>query len=332
MVLYQHNYQHSEEHMPVSEEILNDLTDEEREAILEAEREDAEAAAAGKKDDDEPPTDEQKNDQDGEGATQGADKDDAEGKDKDDAGDGGDNGASDGNDAGKDGAGDDAGADDKPAAQQPAPLLVAEAPADAEARLAAIDGKKGALLEQFDNGDITAKEYQTQLDALNKEERSIERAVEKAQLAAEIRQQQEVNNWMAQVQSFTTKDHPEYSTSKVRWMALDAFVKEIGSKPENASLSGAQILAEAHKRVVEDLGEAPAKAGTKDAKSTTRPLKGSSEKPPTTLSKVPAADNTDVENGRWAAMDRLYETDPVAAEEKMMKWSESERDAYLARR
>lgn len=316
--------------MPVSEDILNDLTDEEREAILEAEREDAEAA--GKKDDDEPQTKEQDDDQGGEGEAQGADKDDAEGKDKDDAGDGGDNGSADGDDAGKDGAGDDAGADDKPAAQQPAPLLVAEAPADAEIQLKAISDKKTALVDQFDNGDITAKEYQSQLDALNREERSLERAVEKAQLAAEMRQQQEVNNWMQQVQSFTTKDHPEYSTSKVRWMALDAFVKEIGSKPENASLSGAQILAEAHKRVVEDLGEAPAKAGAKDAKSTTKPLKGSSEKPPTTLSKVPAADNTDVENGRWAAMDRLYETDPVAAEEKMMKWSESERDAYLARR
>lgn len=319
--------------MAVSEDILNDLTDEEREAILEAEREDAAAAAAGSKDDDEPQTNEQDDDQGGEGEAQGADKDNAQGKgDGDDNGGAGDGGADGGADAGQDGAGDDAGADDKPGAQPPAPLLIAEAPADAEAKLAAIGEKKGTLLEQFDNGDITAKEYQTALDTLNKEERGIERALEKAQLAAEIRQQQEVNNWMGQVQTFTTKDHPEYSTSKVRWMALDAFVKEIGSKPENASLSGAQILAEAHKRVVEDLGEAPAKAGAKDAKSTTRPLKGSSEKPPTTLSKVPAADNTDVENGRWAAMDRMFETDPVAAEEKMMKWSEADRDAYLARR
>lgn len=252
---------------------------------------------------------------DTQGATEGADKGDAG------AGDGGDDagaGADDGADAGQ-----------IVDAGKPAPLLIAEAPADADAKLAAIGEKKGALLEQFDNGDITAKEYQSQLDALNKEERTIESAVQKAEIAAEMRQQQEVNNWMGQVQTFTTKDHPEYSTSKVRWMALDAFVKEIGSDPANASLTGAQILAEAHKRVVEDLGEVQPKAKA-EADGKQQPLKGSKAEPPKTLAKVPAADNT-MDDNKWAAFDRLAATDPVALEEKLMKLSESERDEYLSR-
>lgn len=316
--------------MAVSEDILNDLTDEEREAILEAERDDA---ADKVKDGDEAQTGNEGDDQGGESEAQGADDGDAARDDKDDAGDGGNSGDADGDESGEDANGDDTGAEDNPIAQQPAPLLVAEAPADAEIQLKAISDKKTALVDQFDNGDITAKEYQSQLDALNREERSLERAVEKAKLADEMRQQQEVNNWMQQVQSFTTKDHPEYSTSKVRWIALDAFVKEIGIKPENASLSGVQILAEAHKRVLEDLGEAPAKTGAaKEQKPESKPLKGSTAKPPVTLSKVPAADHTDVEDSRWAALDRLFSTDPEAAEEKMMKWSEADRDAYLARR
>lgn len=253
------------------------------------------------------------------GDTQGA----AEGADKGDAGAG-----DGGNDAGA-GADDGADAGQIVDAGKPAPLLIAEAPADADAKLAAIGEKKGALLEQFDNGDITAKEYQSQLDALNKEERTIESAVQKAQIAAEMRQQQEVNNWMGQVQTFTTQAHPEYSTSKVRWMALDAFVKEIGSDPANASLTGAQILAEAHKRVVEDLGEVQAKAKA-EADGKQQPLKGSKAEPPKTLAKVPAADNA-MDDNKWAAFDRLAATDPVALEEKLMKLSEAERDEYLSR-
>ena len=70
------------------------------------------------------------------------------------------------------------------APQQSAPILVAPPPEDATAKLAEIDSKKDALLTQFDDGDITAREYQKQLDALAKEERSIERAQDRAELAA----------------------------------------------------------------------------------------------------------------------------------------------------
>lgn len=312
-----------------TEDELAGLTDEERAALEEAGDDDTtttmeqslEGATDGLDKD-------QNAGEGGEAAQEGADKDGAQGAAE--GADKGDAGAGDGgNDAG---AGADGGADAGQIvdAGKPAPLLIAEAPADADAKLAAIGEKKGALLEQFDNGDITAKEYQSALDALNKEERTIESAVQKAQIAAEMRQQQEVNNWMGQVQTFTTKDHPEYSTSKVRWMALDAFVKEIGSDPANASMSGAQILAEAHKRVVEDLGEAQTKGkATTDGKQ--RPLKGSTAEPPKTLAKVPAAESNTMEDGKWAALDRLAATDPVALEEKLMKLSEAERDAYLSR-
>lgn len=228
------------------------------------------------------------------------------------------------------GDGDDAGADDdtegEPAnsADQHAPLLIADAPENAEASLKEITSKKTDLVEQFDNGDITAKEYQNQLDGLNKEERSIERAVEKANLAVEMRQQQELNTWLGQVRDFTSSTHPEYSTSRVRWMALDTFVKEIVAK--DPGLSGPEVLRQAHERVTEDLGavaQPKGKAG--------KPLKGSRAKPPTTLAKVPASDNADIDDSRWSSLDRLRESDPLAHEERMMKLTDTERDEYLAR-
>ncbi|AAQ54985.1 hypothetical protein Bcep22_gp52 [Burkholderia phage Bcep22] len=314
-----------------SDEDLAGLTDEERAALQEDDGS-GDATTLG---------DSLKDDPDaggGEGAKSGTTDDANKGsedgkKSDDDAAAGKTDDAAGDDDAGKKG-------DDTPAAAKPTivPLLVAEAPADADAKLKEIGEKKSTLIEQFDNGDITAKEYQSQLDDLNKAERAIERAVDKAQTASEMRQQQEMNAWLGQVNDFTSKAHPEYSTSRVRWTALDTFVKEIAAKPENANIDGAEILRQAHEMVVADLGEATPKAdtgkkddGSKDGK-TAKPLKGAKIEPPPTLGKVPASDNADIDSGRWTALDRLQETDPEAHEEKLMKMSAADRDAYLASR
>jgi hypothetical protein len=285
--------------------------------------------------------------------------DDGKGQQADAGGQGGEEGGGDGGNGaaaddgkGADGGAGSGGADD--AGKQPTdragdaadakapivPLLVADAPADAEAKFKEISDKKGVLLGQFDDGDITAKEYQTQLDSLNKEERALERAIDKAQTAAEMRQQQEMGEWMKQVTGFTTKEHPEYKTSRARWMALDSFVKEIAA--ENPNLDGGEILRQAHAKVIEDLGEAQTKqadpGGKKDdaAKKLDdkagKPLKGSKVEPPATLGKIPATDNADITDGKFTALDRLAETDPMAHEEKLMKMSAAERDEYLASR
>lgn len=311
-----------------TEDELDGLTDEERAALLEADAE-GDDTTTTLEDSLKGDTDGEKEGDEGEEGAGDADQGDAEGE--------ADNEGQDAGGAGADG--DDAsGADGEDAANnatvadaiKPAPLLVADAPADAEARLAAIATAKNDLMAKVDDGEITIKEYQAELDKLSKEERSIERAVDKAQLAAEMRQQQEVNNWMQQVQDFTSKSHPEYSTSKVRWMALDTFVKEIGTDPANSHLNGAQILAEAHKRVVEDLGEAPTKGKAPAAEGKQAPLKGSKAEAPKTLANVPAAQMNEMENSKWASLNRLRDTDPLAYEEKLMGMTEAQRDEYLA--
>jgi hypothetical protein len=330
-----------------SEEFLAGLTDEEREALQEDDGSGdtttlgeslraAESAKSGTTDDNDDDANANKGGDDGKG---GKTDDDAATKGKtDDAAAAA--AAAAGDDAGKKG---DEGNDDAAAdtgAKPIVPLLVAEAPADADAKLKEIGDKKAELVEQFDNGDITAKEYQTQLDALGRQERELERAIDKAKIATEMKQQQEMSAWLGQVNDFTHKAHPEYSKSRVRWTALDTFVKEIAAKPENANLDGREILRQAHEMVVADLGEAaPApsadaggKTGGKKDEKDGKPLKGAKIDPPPTLAKVPAAENQDVDGGRWAALDRLADTDPLELEEKLMKMSAEDRDAYLAAR
>ena len=83
-----------------------------------------------------------------------------------------------------------------------APVLIASAPDDLDSQLAALAENKSALVDQFDNGELTAREYQQQLDALAKQEREIERVQFKAQLADDMRRQSEANAWASEVNTF----------------------------------------------------------------------------------------------------------------------------------
>lgn len=249
--------------------------------------------------------------------------------------DGNDAGAADG-DAAADAAGQAAGegADDAAAtAEQPAgpaaesaPLLVAQAPADAEAKLAEISTQKEELLTQFDDGDITAKEYQQKLDALMKQERQIELDLREAQLAAKLEQQRQVNEWNATIQSFIT-ENPRYNpkTSPRMYQMLDMEVRAVATSDEfknrTDSAAGRLILQRAHENLAKELG-----FEVKPASKQTAP------KPnlPPSLHNTPAADTNDVTGGKWAVLDRLQATDPIRYEDELMKLSDRDREAYLS--
>lgn len=205
---------------------------------------------------------------------------------------------------------------------QPAPILVAQVSADTEARLSEIGTKKDALLEQFDAGDITAREYQKQLDALNKQERELEAEIREAKLAEKLTLQQQQNEWAATCAAFVN-DHPIYKNNQRLYQALDAEVRSLAQKPESANWDGQKFLDEAHKNLKEAFGfQESAPTGKKPAAP--RP-----DLPPN-LAKVPAADVQDTNGGRFAVLDRLQATDPLGYEEALAKMSESERTAYLA--
>lgn len=212
----------------------------------------------------------------------------------------------------------------EPAAALPPPILDVPAMEDAPAKLAEITTKKDALATLFDDGELAAKDYQTQLDALNREEREIERAVERAEIANTMRVQQARNQFLADVEDFT-KDTP-YKQSAAAWTALDAAVKMIGQQAESATLTGKQILAKAHAEVMKDpvfaaaFSKAPAKpAGNKPA----------TDNLPPNLGRMPAAELTDTEGNRFAALDRLRETNPIEYEKQVGKLNAADLEAFL---
>src|SRR5690554_2651355 len=223
------------------ETILDGLTDEEREAMEELKA--MEAAAT----DDDPEVD----DDELEAADKEAETDEDEDEQDDEAAaDDGEGGESD------DDAGDDDGAD-RDRSEERAPLLVAEAPEDAEERLSKISDEKAKLVEQFDDGELTAKEYQQQLDALNKEERQVELALHKAQIAADMEEQRLANEREAAINAFLKEVDIPRDPTNLRFATLDAAVRLVASDESNADLSAREILQKAYGMCVEQGTLAP---------------------------------------------------------------------------
>lgn len=298
--------------MSTDKEFDDGLTDEERAALAEDEGETTDEGA-------------------------GDDQDDAQAGD-----DGADGDAGDGDDAnaGEDAAeaaddtqqaGDDAAAAAEPAAapQQSAPVLIAQPLEDAQAKLADIATKKTDLVTRFDDGDITTKEYQQELDALNKAEREIEFAIHETKLAEKMEQQRLQNEWTATVNAFIgANDRYDPVKNPRMYQMLDMEVRAVAGTEEAKTMTGAQILRKAHENLVEAFGFAD------EQKQTPAQQQGkkTAAKPalPPSLDKVPAADTPDMSQGRFAGLDRLAQTNPIAYEEALMKLSDSEREAYLA--
>lgn len=317
-----------------TEEELAELTEEEREAILAeddgddddagADTTDADEAAAAAADD---PAADKGGEDDDPDADPDADPDDDKkkgAKEDDPAGDDDPNAGGD----------DDPDADQAAAQQRPdsAPPLVADIPEDYDDQVKAVTDAKQKLIDDFDEGEITAREYHQQLEEQNRKERELERIKDRAEMASQMAEQQQVNDWKRTVSSFLN-DHPQYkppadeNDSNPLYYALDAEVRRIGGA--DPDMPPEDVLAEAHKRILKATGQQEADpAADKDP----APRKPAPRKPvdaPPNLGKVPAADVDDIQGGKYAKLDRLAETDPLAYEDALAQLPEAEQEHYL---
>lgn len=291
------------------ENILEGLTDEEREAMEELKAMEASAT------DDDPEVDTDEIEQEAEGDDEAEEQEEDEGGEP--AGDDGEDGEPD------DDAGDDDGAD-RDRSEDRAPLLVAEAPEDAEERLGKISEDKAKLVEQFDDGELTAKEYQQQLDALNREERKVEMALHKAQIAADMEEQRLANERDAAIISFLKEVDIPRDPTNLRFATLDAAVRIVASDESSADLSPREILQKAYGMCVEHGTLTPKKQEPVRQRAQRKQINA-----PKTLANLPAADISDTDDNRFAHINRIK--DPEARERAFMGLSPAEQEAYLSR-
>lgn len=290
---------------------IDGLTDEEREGLAELQ------ALESEVDEDEPEFDpdsvhtgEQEEDDEGEDAKPTGDAGE-EGKPADD-----DGGANDGDD----------GAEPAQAeVTQAAPILVADLPADIESQLQKIGTDKAALIQQFDDGEITAKEYQTQYDALSKQERAIEFDLHRADLAARMEAQREETERNKAIEAFLAEVNIPRDQNNLRFAALDVAVRMVANQEESASLSPREILQKAYDLCLEHgtlQDTRKAKAEAPKPKAAPKPAA------PVTLANLPSSDISETDSSRFAYLDRIK--DPDARDAAFAKLSPEEQDAYLA--
>lgn len=214
-------------------------------------------------------------------------------------------------------------------AQAPrAPMLAAEMPEDADTKLADIATRKAALSEKFDDGDLTSKEFQTQVDALNKEERTLERAIDKAQIAQDLENQRMTNERMTEINVFLKEVEIPNDNKNLRFKVLDAAVREVASDEANINLSPREVMQKAYDLCVSEGALQPKKAPepAKPAPAEAKPKTPIKTVP--TLANLPAAEINNTEDNRFAYLNRI--ANPDIREREFAKLSAADQEAYLA--
>lgn len=216
-------------------------------------------------------------------------------------------------------------------------------------RLGTIKTESEALFGKFDAGDLTAKEYHAQSEAMRdeqmrlvSEQATIKTAQEMNSLTAEQQWEHEQRGFFGAAENkifFALDDKGEIKRDAdgapefdpIAYGALDATVKAVAGSKDAQGKSGGWVLAEARRRVAQklNLGAAPAAPALKQAQGALKD--GKPKTGPQTLAGVPAADAADdLQGDEFADLDRLIDTGDVFGYESALAQMSPEQQArYL---
>lgn len=207
------------------------------------------------------------------------------------------------------------------------PVLVAQVPEGTVERLAAIGDEKKAITAKFDDGDLTASEMNAELEALNKEERKLERVIDRAEIATDLENQRITNERTNEINTFLADVKIPNDPKNLRFQTLNQAVIHVANDPANAELGATAIMQKAFDYCVQEgvLPPKTLKSEPLDKKAIVVPPKVLNAPP--SLGGLPAADISDTEANRFAHLNRMG---PDAREAAFAKMSQADQDAYLA--
>lgn len=153
----------------------------------------------------------------------------------------------------------------------PAPILAATPVPNADAMLQQLAQAEDNLAQQFDEGDITAREYREGLNRLSDQRDDVRWALRKNDLAHEMKETAEKAAWHREVKEFMTRGPGAGLTkSHAAMVAFDEVVKQVTSDPANDRLSDRAQLQKAFKIYTQDMAKAG--YGSSDQIETARAL------------------------------------------------------------
>lgn len=209
-----------------------------------------------------------------------------------------------------------------PTSPRPRGVIDATLPEDYDQRVAANEKALADLDEAYDDGDISHSEWRQQMRKLDRESLDLMMLKERAQLAHESSQQALMNHWQGLIQPFLAK-HPELGEDDVSMSGFDSYLKQVtGPVMQAGGAPGQAEIDKAYGLWCKRFNFTPA-GEQQAAPAGKKPITA-----PPTLGGLPVSNGNSVEDGRWAALDRL---EGVAFEEALAKLSPSELDEYSKR-
>lgn len=209
-----------------------------------------------------------------------------------------------------------------PTTPRPRGVIDATLPEDYDQRVSANEKALADLDKAYDEGDISHSEWREQLRKLDRESRELERMKDRAELAQESSQQALMAHWQGLIQPFLAK-HPELGEDEVSMSGFDSYLKQVtGPVMQAGGAPGQAEIDKAYGLWCKRFNFTPA-GERQAAPAGKKPITA-----PPTLGGLPVSNGNSVEDGRWAALDRL---EGVAFEEALAKLSPSELDEYSKR-
>lgn len=177
-------------------------------------------------------------------------------------------------------------------------------PENHEERLAEFDTQAEELVAQFDAGEIRASDFHKQLAQINVQRADLARQVDRAEISSDM----QITAWVNDTVARFLRQHPQYQNNATAFGMLDTEVKRLQLESDNPF--DPAHLQNAHANL-----QAAATAVGAPRATTAYDFGGQIENQTA---------------GRFARLDRLASSDPLAYEETLAKMSPAERDEYLA--
>lgn len=217
--------------------------------------------------------------------------------------------------------------------EQAEPDLPAAPPTgDLEAQIAAFDTKMDDLATKYEDGDMTFADFTAQQKALAKQQATLSAQLDQARESVSSAQQTWEQAWYAKVDAHMSQ-FPELQQGD-NLAGFDRALRAVTADQTYAALSMQQKIDLAHRNLANELavtkGVQISIPGAQGAEAKrTGPRTDEREEAPVTLAGVNGAPATGADDGTFAYIERLMDTDPIKAEKAVAALSDEQRAAFL---
>lgn len=205
----------------------------------------------------------------------------------------------------------------------------ADKTADKEASLARLDEIKAeieALDQQFDDADLSTKEYREKIASLTDERAKIDASILREEIKQDVQKEENAKAWgKAQDAFFAKEENKRFLDDENLLVALDSQVKKVARDTKNKSMGLDEILATARKNVAKSFGLADAKPVDNKDDRVAKPERPRRPDVPVDIGGLPPASTEKPADGRFSHLDRLKGD---ALEDAVARMSDAEKEAW----